>query len=1136
MKKNVKRAAILFVILFVLLALVACGRNAAPALSLLKADQSPFSSFRNIPGVTAEEIDAIEKLQQTGGFIYGTTSNSESFLDENGKVSGFTALFCEWMANIFGMEFRPVIYRWGDLQSGLEKGEIDFTGELTPTEYRRKTHFMTGAIAERTIKYFRIQNSSPFEEVARLHPLRYAFLTGTTTWRAVTASFSNLDYETVFIDDSSLVYNMLKNGEIDAFFNEGPGEYIFDAYSDVISYSFVPLIFESVSLATCNEALAPIISVMQKALLSGGRRYLSHLYNRGYLDYQKRKLDMRLTDDERAYLQDNFFIRLAAEYDGYPVSFYNIYENEWQGIAFDVLHEIEQITGLKVDLANGRHTEWPELLEILKSGKAAMITELLRTDDHVGQYVWPKNIIIADNFALLSKSEYPNLNLNDIMNARVALRKDTAYAEMFYRWFPDHAYASEYPSNASAFKALMNDEVDVVMSDRKELLYFSNYNELPGYKVNLVFNRLAETTFGFNAEESTLADIIDKTLALIDVDSIANNWIYKTYDYKAKLLEAQRPWLFGAIGLSLAVLALILILLHRSSNEGKRLEKIVAEKTSFISTILDTTPDLIFRVDLNSHFTEFNASMEKHFNRYKQDVLGKDTTALGVHPDLAAQYMVMDKRVFDEKQPIAFEEIIQSFDGKLPVFETIKTPIIQDGKVTGLVGMARDITLRKNAEKEARKAAEEAKNASEARSRFIANMNHEMRTPMNAIIGLSALVLEEDKPANIKETIKKIHTAGNGLMELINKALDISKVNVGKIELNQVQYDTAGMLNDVITLNRLSVSDKPIVFTLDINEYLPSIMFGDSLRVEQILNNLLSNAFKYTKEGNVTLGVNYFWDGVTGNDTLNSGTMSNGSINNVWLSFYIRDTGIGIHEGDVAKLFADNNQFDNKINRENDGSGFGLIVTKRIIELMDGEISVESEFGKGSTFRFRIRQGFVTNTPIGRETAENLRSFRYGEKQKQDKAKLMRPDLSYARALVVDDFPVNLDVAAGMLRKYKITVDCISNGRDAVDRIAAGEPMYNAIFMDHMMPGMDGMAATAAIRALNIEYAKNIPIIALTANAAVGNEQMFLNNGFNAFLAKPFNATGLDSVVQRWVMTNEQTVGESKKENEDAKR
>jgi signal transduction histidine kinase len=389
---------------------------------------------------------------------------------------------------------------------------------------------------------------------------------------------------------------------------------------------------------------------------------------------------------------------------------------------------------------------------------------------------------------------------------------------------------------------------------------------------------------------------------------------------------------------------------------------------------------------------------------------------------------------------------------------------------------------------------------STAKSHFIANMSHEMRTPMNAVVGLTNLMLDDDTiPDSIKETLKKINSAGDTLMGLINDILDISKIEAGRLELMPIHYDVASLLNDIITLNMIRAADKPITFKLDINGDLPCTLFGDDLRIKQVLNNLLSNAFKYTKEGTVTLGVAISKD------------------DNAWLSFYVSDSGIGIREEDIKKLFSDYNQVDTRANREIEGTGLGLSITKKFVELMGGEISVESEYGKGTTFRVRIRQKVTTDTPIGAETAENLRSFGYSENKKRAQEKLQRPDLSYARVLVVDDFLTNLDVAAGMLRKYKMQVDCVTRGWDAIDRIAAGQPEYNAVFMDHMMPGMDGMEATAAIRALDTPYARNIPIIALTANAVAGNEQMFLSNGFNAFLPKPFSAISLDSVVRRWV-------------------
>jgi CheY-like chemotaxis protein len=341
-------------------------------------------------------------------------------------------------------------------------------------------------------------------------------------------------------------------------------------------------------------------------------------------------------------------------------------------------------------------------------------------------------------------------------------------------------------------------------------------------------------------------------------------------------------------------------------------------------------------------------------------------------------------------------------------------------------------------------------------------------------------------------------------MGIINDVLDISKIESGKMELAPVAYDVPALLNDIITLNIIRIGEKQIAFKLDIGDNIPLRLFGDDLRIKQVLNNLLSNAFKYTKEGLVTLGI-----------TISNAVSREGD--DIWVSFYISDTGIGIREKDMAKLFTDYNQVDTRANRKIEGTGLGLSITKKFIDLMDGEISVESEYGKGTTFRVRIRQGFVSDMVIDKETLENLRSLRSSDKKKLGQTKLVRPDLSNTRVLVVDDFPTNLDVASGMLRKYKMQVDCVENGKDAVECIAMALPIYDAIFMDHMMPEMDGMEAVKHIRALGTKYAEDIPIIALTANAVAGNEEMFLNNGFDAFLPKPFNVVALDAVVQKWV-------------------
>jgi signal transduction histidine kinase/FixJ family two-component response regulator/HPt (histidine-containing phosphotransfer) domain-containing protein len=398
-----------------------------------------------------------------------------------------------------------------------------------------------------------------------------------------------------------------------------------------------------------------------------------------------------------------------------------------------------------------------------------------------------------------------------------------------------------------------------------------------------------------------------------------------------------------------------------------------------------------------------------------------------------------------------------------------------------------------------------AESASEAKSHFLANMSHEMRTPLNAIIGFAELELGkekgEDTVTETRESLEKIYSSGVTLLGLINDILDISKIESGKFELVPVNYDIPSLINDTVVLNVVRIGSKPIVFKLDIDENLPTRLMGDELRIKQILNNLLSNAFKYTKEGEVVLRVRCQRD--------NAG---------VWMTCSVSDTGIGIKEKDIGRLFGDYNQVDTKSNRHIEGTGLGLAITKRMVEMMSGTISVESEYGKGSTFTVRFLQGFISDAVIGKEVAENLKGFRYIMARRDRNKRLVRASIPYARVLVVDDVPTNLDLAWGILKPYGMKVDCAGSGQVAINLIRKGEPRYNAVFMDHMMPGMDGIEAVRIIRnEIGTEYARTVPIIALTANAIIGNEKLFLNNGFQDFLTKPIDIIKMNDSINRWV-------------------
>ena len=314
------------------------------------------------------------------------------------------------------------------------------------------------------------------------------------------------------------------------------------------------------------------------------------------------------------------------------------------------------------------------------------------------------------------------------------------------------------------------------------------------------------------------------------------------------------------------------------------------------------------------------------------------------------------------------------------------------------------------------------------------------------------------------------------------------------------------LINDAITQSIMRIGEKPIAFVLDITEDLPSRLCGDDLRLKQVLNNLLSNAFKYTREGTVELGVRC--------ERYNE--------QELWMTAWVSDTGPGIKSEHLGSLFSDYAMIDAQSNRKIEGTGLGLPITKKVVELMSGSISVESEYGKGSTFTIKILQHYAGDAVIGPAVVNSMKNFRYSDQKRRQNSHLMRVSLPYAKVLVVDDVATNLDVARGMLKPYGMQIDCASSGEEAIDAIRGERVRYNAIFMDHMMPGMDGIEATRIIREeIGTEYATTVPIIALTANAIVGNEDMFLSKGFQAFISKPIEIDRLDAVIREWVRDKE---------------
>ena len=391
----------------------------------------------------------------------------------------------------------------------------------------------------------------------------------------------------------------------------------------------------------------------------------------------------------------------------------------------------------------------------------------------------------------------------------------------------------------------------------------------------------------------------------------------------------------------------------------------------------------------------------------------------------------------------------------------------------------------------------DAEEANIAKSNFLANMSHEIRTPMNAIIGITDILLQENSIDNdVRESLEKIKDASDGLLVIINDILDISKIESGKYELVEEKYDIPSLINDVTNIISVKLQETAVELDVDVDDDIPVELYGDETKVRQILLNILGNSVKFTTKGSI--GIRAYCE--KGNDICK-------------LMFDISDTGIGIKDKDIGLIFGEFSQVDTRKNRKIQGSGLGLAISKRLAELMGGDITVESTYGEGSTFHITLTQKISNETVIGEKVANTLKNLEYKRTKHNDEFDVVSKKSK--RILVVDDMPVNILVTKGLLKPYEVMVDEALSGQEAIEKIQEND--YDLVFMDHMMPEMDGVDATRIIRELPGDKYRNLIIVALTANSIADARDMLINSGMDDFLAKPVNKAELNEIINKWL-------------------
>lgn len=413
------------------------------------------------------------------------------------------------------------------------------------------------------------------------------------------------------------------------------------------------------------------------------------------------------------------------------------------------------------------------------------------------------------------------------------------------------------------------------------------------------------------------------------------------------------------------------------------------------------------------------------------------------------------------------------------------------------------------ANEEAEKAKADAIAAANAKSVFLANMSHEIRTPINAILGMDTMILRECNDNEILEYAGNIQSASQTLLSLINDILDFSKIETGKLELVAGDYALSSLINDVYHMLISKAKEKGLALNVESDKNLPAKLYGDEVRIRQIIVNILNNAIKYTKKGSVTLTVGM--SELKPSDTTDHSTDSKSddiTDKNTIITFRIADTGIGIKKENISHLFDSFSRFDEEKNKYIEGTGLGLAITKQLVDLMNGEIVVTSEYGKGSVFTVSIPQKIVSDLKIG----DISEKYNEPSNKKKKKSTFTAPD---ANVLVVDDVKMNINVFKALLKRTEINVDSAMSGSEALAMIK--EKKYDIIFLDHMMPDMDGIETYQNMKMLEDNPNKDTTVVMLTANAIMGAKEEYLGIGFSDYLSKPVQAPKLEAMILKYL-------------------
>jgi PAS domain S-box-containing protein len=1017
---------------------------------------------------------------------------------EDGQPSGYSIDIVRLIAEKLGIAVEFVNgYSWAELLEMFQQGKLDVLPCIYDTEERRKTMAFTKEYATNPSVLIVKKNSTDIFELADLVDRKIAAIEGFATTKALKERHPRI--KRILVKNALEGLQKVSLGQADAFIESlGVVSYVMDK-------NFIP----DIKIVGDSKLKTPIETKLHMAVLKD-KEILRDILQKGLdaitaeelqeirtrwmpISISSLKPDQRLelTDAERKWLAQHPDIRLGDDFARPPFAFQDNKGN-FSGISFDYIEKISEMLGIKARPIKG--LTWTQVLEQVKSGGVDILPAVVRTQEREKFLNFTKPFISLPIVAAANKKGPFVGSLSDLKGLRVGVVKGYLTHNLLETEHP-YLELTPFENLEDGLFALDNMKVDAFVENLGSMTYQIDKHRLENIKIAAPTDYRFELSIGVRKDWPELARLLDKALDTIDDKeraAIKNTWM--AIEVKFGLdTKTILTWAIPLGGGAILIILFVGIWNRRLGNEISARQKVEEELRTSQETLkiaLEASNTGVWMYSPQSgkssqNYTEYIS--EQWFKQvgYEPDEFepGEDPFAILLHPDdKAATFKTLEDHVKGETKTYEKEFRLKSKDGtwRWILSKGQITKRDSDGRGTKMTGVHLDITERKKAEDELRIAKEAAVEATKAKSEFLANMSHEIRTPMNAIIGMAHLALKTDLTPKQYDYLKKVDISAKSLLGIINDILDFSKIEAGKMDMESVDFQLEDTLDNISTLVGIKTQEKGLELLFKTDPSVPTALVGDPLRLGQILINLSNNAVKFTDTGEIVVCTE----------------LVKKDEDQVTLKFSVQDTGVGMTAKQAAKLFQPFMQADSSTTRKYGGTGLGLTISKRLVEMMGGEIWVESEQGQGSTF------SFTANFGLGKEKA--TRRFKPSK------------DLRGMKVLVVDDNATSRDIFQEMLESFSFEVTLAASAREGLtelEKASESEP-FELVIMDWKMPGMDGIEASRRIKS-HKNLSKIPAIVMVTAYGREEVMQQAKEVGLEGFLLKPVSPSMLfDATMQ----------------------